>query len=344
MRRIAIAGYDNATLLDIACLMDVFDSANRLGVTPRYDVRLATLDGRPVHCSSGVTLAAQDRLDRMRGPLDTLLVAGGFGHENAAADVRLITHLRRLAGDARRVASVCTGATVLAATGLLHGRRATSHWDWTTWLADRYPAVTVDPAPLFVKDGHVYTSAGVTSALDLALALIEEDHGPSIARTIARYLVVYLQRPGNQAQVSMFLTANPPEHRVVRELTVHIRTRLTDDLATPALAARAGLSERQMSRLFATHTGMSPSRYVRAARTEAAAQLLSSSDLPLSAVARRCGFGSTATLRQAFLARYDTSPSAYRRAHRRYDRREHQDRQERRASSGIWPPASTAST
>lgn len=320
MRRVIVVGYDDVELLDIACPVDVFDTATRLGATPGYEIRLAGITGHPIRCSAGLTLTTQERLDRLRGPIDTLLVAGGFGHEHAAADPRLTSQLRRLAGSARRVASVCTGATVLAASGLLHGRRATTHWRWAALLAQRYPEVTVDPAPLFVRDGDTYTSAGVTSALDLALAFVEQDHGAALARDVARHLVTYLQRPGNQAQVSMFLTAAPPEHGMVRELTAHIAARLDSNLTTPVLARRAGLSVRQLSRLFETHLGTSPGRYVRSVRTEAAARLLCSSELPLTAVARRCGFGSPQTLRQAFLDRYDTMPSAYRRAHRAHDR------------------------
>ncbi|WP_106176826.1 GlxA family transcriptional regulator [Prauserella shujinwangii] len=333
MRRVVLVGYDRAELLDLACPSDVLDAANRLGATPAYDLRLATIDGGPVRCSSGLTVLAQERLDRIRGPLDTLLVAGGLGHEDAAADVRLVTHVRRLAARSRRVASVCTGATVLAAAHLLDGRRATTHWRWAGRLATRYPAVTVDPAPLFVRDGHVYTSAGVTSALDLTLALVEDDHGPSLAREAARHLVTYLQRPGNQAQVSMFLATPPPEHPAVRDLAGHIAAHPAGDLGTPALAARARISERQLTRLFREHLGTSPGRYVRAVRTEAAARLLTSTALPLSAVARRCGFGSAEALRQAFLDHYDASPSAWRQAHHRHER----------ASNGIRPPASTAS-
>lgn len=337
MRRVVLVAYDNAQLLDISCTSDVFDGANRLEVAPGYEVTLATVDGRAVRCAGGLTLAAHARLDQVRGPVDTMLVTGGFGHEDAADDTRLTAHVRRLAADARRVASVCTGATVLAAAGLLRGRRATTHWGWAARLAARHPDVTVDPAPLFVRDGNVYTSAGVTSALDLSLALVEEDHGSSVARDIARYLVVYLQRPGNQAQMSMFLTSPPPDHEPLRDLVSHIRAHPADDLGTEALAARAGMSARHLTRLFTTHVGASPSRYVRTVRVEAAARLLSTSDLPLASVARRCGFGSAHTLRQAFVAHYDTSPSTYRRMLRGGGPHD-------RASIGMRPPATTAST
>jgi transcriptional regulator GlxA family with amidase domain len=155
----------------------------------------------------------------------------------------------------------------------------------------------------------------VTSAVDLSLALIEKDHGPTLAREVAKSLVVYRQRPGNQAQVSMYLAAPPPQHRIVRDLAGHITGHLDADLGTPALAALAGTSTRQLSRLFTTHLGTTPSRYVRATRTEAAAKLLSDTELPLTAVARRCGFASTETMRQAFLDQYETTPSMYRRIH-----------------------------
>ncbi|WP_338146653.1 GlxA family transcriptional regulator [Streptomyces boncukensis] len=317
MRKTVIVGYQGADLLDISCPSEVLHAANQAAADRRYEIVPATVDGRPFRCDSGLTLADVHRLDRIEGPLDTVIVAGGLGHEEAAADGRLLSQIRGLAALSRRVASVCSGATVLAAAGLLDGRRATTHWQYAHAFAKQYPRVTVDPTPLFVKDGNVYTSGGVTSGLDLALAFVEEDHGPSLARQVARNIVTYLQRPGNQAQVSMFLAAPPPEHRVVADLAAHVAGSLDADLTAPVLAARAGISTRHLARLFAAHLDSTPSRYVRAVRTEAAAQLLSSTELPLTAVARRCGFGSTETLRQAFLDHYDTPPSAYRRVHRR---------------------------
>ncbi|WP_092534887.1 GlxA family transcriptional regulator [Amycolatopsis arida] len=316
-RRVVIVGYPDAELLDIACPSDVFDVADRLA-RPGYAVELVSFTGRAFRCQSGLTLVPHGRLDRVRAPVDTLIVAGGLGHLDAAADARLVECLRRLAGQARRVCSVCTGATVLAAAGLLDGRRATTHWLDARRLAAAYPAVTVDPAPLYVRDGNVYTSAGVTSALDLSLALVEEDHGPALARRIARGLVTYLQRPANQAQVSLFLAAPPPDHQVVADLAGHIAAHPAADLGTAALAARAGVSARQLSRLFEAHLGTSPARYVRTVRTEVAAHLLSGTPLPLSAVAHRCGFGSTETLRAAFVDHFGTPPSAYRRLHQRH--------------------------
>ncbi len=314
-RRVVIVGFPDAELLDIACPADVFDAANRLGARPPYEIRLANLDGQAIHTASGLVLQPHLRLDQVAADLDTLVVAGGWGSTAAAADERVLAHIRRLARTSRRVASVCTGAEVLAAAGLLNGRRATTHWRYAAKLAADYPSVTVDPVPLYIRHGNVYTAAGVTSGLDLTLSLVEADHGPTLAREAARSLVTYLQRPGNQAQVSLFLAGPPPEHREVRDLTAYIAEHLDDDLGTPALAARAGISTRQLTRLFDAHLGTTPSRYVRTIRTEHAARLLSGTDMPLATIARRCGFGSTETLRQAFLDHFDTPPSAYRRVH-----------------------------
>ncbi|GAA3131425.1 hypothetical protein GCM10020001_062020 [Nonomuraea salmonea] len=210
------------------------------------------------------------------------------------------------------MASVCTGAYVLAAAGLLDGRRATTHWKEAHVLAGRFPRVTVDPDPIFIRDGNVSTSAGITAALDLTLAFVEEDNGPELARTVARNMVTYLQRPGNQAQMSMFVEPPSPANSLVRRIVQHISTHLRDDLATATLAAEAGVSERHLTRLFLKHLGQTPGRYVRQTRTEAAAHLLATTSLPMAAVATRCGFNSAETLRQAFIDRYGISPSRYR--------------------------------
>ncbi|GAA3786971.1 GlxA family transcriptional regulator [Streptomyces chiangmaiensis] len=309
---VVVVGYPGAELLDIACLTTAFDYANRAGATPAYRVRVVTPAGGPIGCQSGLTLQAQGALERLRGPLDTVVVSGGEGHEAAAANSGLVAHVRRLAHVARRVVSVCTGASVLAATGLLDGRRATTHWLFADLLAATYPAVRVDPAPIYIRDGRVTTAAGVSSALDLALAFIEEDHGGELARQVARGLVTYLQRPGNQAQMSMFVAAPAPANDLIREVAAMIRNAPDADLRITALATRAGVSERHLTRLFLAHTGQTPARYVRLARTEAAARLLVSSRLSLARIAARCGFTSAETLRQAFVARYGVTPSHYR--------------------------------
>jgi transcriptional regulator GlxA family with amidase domain len=312
-RRVVIVAYDGAQILDIACPSGTLDLANRYGARPPYSVELGTLGRRAARSSAGIPLGAGRRLESVRERLDTLLVVGGIGCEDAAADERLVGQVRRLAALSRRVASVCTGAYVLAAAGLLDHKRVTTHWKWADRLAARHPSLAVDAAPLYVRDGNVFTSAGVTSALDLTLALIEDDHGPTLARAVARELVTHLHRPADQAQISVFLAGPPPGDRLVRDLAGHIAGHLSEDLTPAALAARAGISTRHLTRLFTTHLGTTPARAVRLARTEAAAHLVRSSGLPLAAVARRCGFGSAETLRQAFLDHYGVTGDTIRR-------------------------------
>jgi transcriptional regulator GlxA family with amidase domain len=311
-RLMVVVGYDRAQLLDIACVTSTLDAAN-WGAGVPYRVRLATPGGRAITCTDGMTLRGQESLERLKGPLDTLIVAGGHGYKQAAADSRIVGHVRRLAKESRRVASVCTGSGVLAAAGLLDGRRAATHWMWADKIARQYPKVTFDPDPIYIRDGNVATSAGVTSALDLTLSFIEEDHGPELARGVAQLVVTYLQRPGNQAQMSMFVAAAPPpEHSLVRRITDHVASNLDGDLSTATLAALAGVSERHLTRLFLEHLAQPPGRYVRLARTEAAAHLLATTTRPIASVAKRCGFGSAETLRQAFVDRYGIAPSRYR--------------------------------
>ena len=310
-RRVVVVAYDDAELLDISCVTSSLVLANRIGASPTYATSVVGPGGRTITSDSGLRLQTES-LERARGPLDTLVVSGGYGHTRAAENHRLVGHVRRLARESRRVASVCTGASVLAAAGLLDGRRATTHWRFADEFADRYSRVAVDPDPIYVRDGNVATSAGVTSALDLTLAFIEEDHGSELARWVARGLVTYLQRPGNQAQMSMFTAAPPARHELVRRVVRHIAGHLGGDLSAATLAASAGVSERHLTRLFVEDLGQTPGRFVRRARTEGAAHLLTTTTLPLASVAARSGFGSGESLRQAFVDRYGIPPSRYR--------------------------------
>ncbi|GAB4585863.1 GlxA family transcriptional regulator [Nocardia sp. IFM 10818] len=311
-RAVAVIGYDGTELLDIACITSTLNGANRLGGSPPYRVHLVTPGGRPITCDSGLRLHGELPLERLTGPLDTLIIAGGLGHQAAADDSRLIAHIRRLAAVTRRISSVCTGATLLAATGLLDGKRATTHWIAADDLAARHPRITVDPNPIYIRDGDIATAAGMTSALDLMLDFIEEDHGPDLSRAVARGLVTYLQRPGNQAQMSIYTAAPHPDHALVRKVATHIAAHLSDNLSTTALATREGVSDRHLTRLFVQHLNSTPGRYVRRARVEAAAHLLATTDTPVALVATRCGFGTPESLRQAFLRHYDVSPTHYR--------------------------------
>ncbi|MFD7137857.1 GlxA family transcriptional regulator [Streptomyces sp. NPDC059894] len=316
IRSIAVVGYDDAELLDIACVTSTFAMANLLG-EPRmpYQVTLLSPGRRPITCGPGVVLHSGQALERFTGPLDTLVVAGGLGHARAAANPLVIAHVQRLARISRRVASVCTGASVLAAAGLLDGERATTHWAFAAEIAARHPQVTIDPDPIYIRSGKVSTSAGITSGLDLMLALVEEDHGVQLARHLSRHLVTYLQRPGNQAQMSLFTAAPAPDHDVVRRLVDHINAHPDGDLGTAALAGIAGVTPRHLTRLFLTHVGQPPGRFVRQVRIAAAAHLLTTTSLPLPRIAARCGFGSAETLRLAFQSRYGIPPSRYRTAY-----------------------------
>ncbi|SEU21574.1 GlxA family transcriptional regulator [Nonomuraea wenchangensis] len=316
VRRIAVVGYDGAELIDIACVTTSLGMVSEYGrARVPYRTVLLTPGGRPISLPTGLSLQGGQPLERVTGPFDTVLVSGGLGHEKAAGNPLIVAHVRRLARESRRIASICTGAGILAAAGLLEGRRVTTHWRYATELAARHPEVTVDADPIYIRDGNVITSAGVTSALDLSIALIEEDHGAEMARLIARHLVIYLQRPGNQAQMSIFTAAPPPGNDVVRGVVEHVLAGLDGDLSAAALAARAGISVRHLTRLFLAHLGRTPGQYVRHARLEAAAHLLAGTSLPMPAVAARCGFGSAETLRQAFTTRYGIAPSRYRQVH-----------------------------
>lgn len=307
-----VVGYPAAELLDIACVVSAFQMANWLHGSAVYETLLASPGGAPIHTGTGLVLNAEVSLEKTRGPLDTLVVSGGIGYVDAMENDHLVAHVRRLARETRRVASVCTGGGVLAAAGLLDDRRAATHWDHASFLQGRFPRVRFDSGPIFIAEGDVCTSAGVTAALDLVLAFIEADVGATLARDVSRQLVTYLQRPGNQAQMSMFNTPRTVEHSLVQDTISYASAHLSEDLSTAALSARAGVSERHLDRLFVQELDDTPGRFVRRIRTEAATHLLTGTDLPIASIATRCGFRSAETLRLAFTAIYGVSPSHYR--------------------------------
>ncbi|WP_069160838.1 GlxA family transcriptional regulator [Nocardia altamirensis] len=325
MREVVIIGYHDSELVEISGVSSCLDVANRIGVTPQYRVRLATPGGNDIACQSGLVLRGEHSLERLTGPLDTLIVSGGFGSRAAADNARVTSHVRRLAAESRRVASVCTGAEILAAAGLLDGKRITTHWLFADRIAAQYPNVTMDAGPIYIREHNVTTAAGVTSAFDLALAFIEDDHGAAVAREVARAQVTYLHRPGNQAQMSMFVAAPPADHDLVRRAVGYINSHLDEDLSAKRVAGEIGVSERHLTRLFVAELGQAPGRFVRRSRTEAAAQLLAGTRLPVAGIATRCGFGSAETLRQAFTDRYGTSPSRFRAAYADSDTAADQD-------------------
>lgn len=315
MRRvIEVLAFPAVQLLDVTGPVQVFASANdfaaEAGTMPPYEVHIVTQGGQSVTASAGVTLATAP-LPTFGSALDTLVIAGGPGVEAAASDPALVDWVRKRAKEARRVASVCTGAFLLAASGALDGKRAATHWSVYAELARRFPAVRVESDPIFVRDGAVWTSAGVTAGIDLMLALVEEDLGRAAALAVARYLVVFLKRPGGQAQFSATLALQTADDRF-GALHAWISRHLAEDISLPVLARQAGMSERSFSRRYAEATGMTPGRAVEQLRLEAARRLLLETRLPVKRIAQRCGFGSEETMRRSFNRLLAVAPQDYR--------------------------------
>jgi transcriptional regulator GlxA family with amidase domain len=309
-RRIVIPVFDSVQALDVTGPTEVFSLANRAAAPHHaYSIELV---GDPICTSSGLHLKPHTTLDHCRGPIDTLVVPGGQGTRAAADDERLISWIRLAARHSRRITSVCTGAFLLARAGLLDGRRATTHWAACNALGRTFPTIDVEPDPIFVRDGNVYTSAGVTAGIDLALALVEEDLGPAAALETARDLVLFVRRPGGQAQFSAGLAGQAASRPGIRTLQAWISDHLDDDLSVTSLATRCFMSERNFSRVFTREVGQTPAAYVESLRLERARLLLETTDAQLDEIARRCGFGTVETLRRAFARRLHASPSDYR--------------------------------
>lgn len=310
--------YPDVQVLDVTGPVEVFNVATRLLAAEGdegYRTELIASAPGPVRSSGGIRLVA-DRsmrsLASLRSGVDTLLIAGGLGSRAAMRDDALVDWVRRVASRSRRVASICTGAAVLAAAGLLDGRRATTHWAFAAELARRFPRVTVDPDPVHVRDGDVYTSAGVTAGMDLALALVEEDHGRDLALTVARWLVMFLKRPGGQSQFSVQLASQQAEREPLREVQKWVLAHLDGRITVEEMAARAGMSPRNFARAFAREAGVTPARFVERARVEAARRRLEDSRAGVDEIAGACGFGSSETMRRAFLRNVRVAPADYR--------------------------------
>jgi len=315
MRRVVIVVFPGVQTLDVTGPAEVFRAASLIKPSG-YEVTVAAADDGPL-ATSTVSLVPDARLDQITGAIDTLLVAGGTGTRRAEEDARLVDWIAEAATRSRRVTSVCTGAFLLARAGLLDGRPATTPWASCADLEARYPAVRVERDPIFVRDGNVATSAGVTAGLDLALALVEEDLGRRVALRAARHLVVFLQRPGGQAQFSAQLSAQTADRAPLRELQAWIPDHLDEDLSVPALARRACMSDRNFARAFRRETGRTPGAYVEEARVESARIALETGDLPVETVARQAGFGTVETMRRAFRRQVGVSPNEYRTRFRR---------------------------
>lgn len=309
-QRIGVVAFDGVEALDVTGPWEVLHTAGAIAHRPP-ELLCVTSSGRDVRSSSGLTYAADAAITDVED-LDTLIVAGGLGTSAALADRGLVDGVARLAGSARRTAGVCTGAFLLAEAGLLDGRRATTHWARCAELAERYPAVEVEPDPIFIRDGEVLTSAGVTAGMDLALTLAEEDHGREVALQTARMLVVYARRPGGQSQFSVQLERGSAERAPFRDLQAWIAEHPDEDLSVGSLAARLHLSERQFSRTFSRELGTTPADYVERVRIEQARGMLETDGDSLERVASRCGFPSAEVMRRAFQRRLGASPREYR--------------------------------
>lgn len=312
--RIAILAFPRVQLLDVAGPADVFAEASRqLGKPRAYQVQVIGTEEGMLKTSSGLRLAVDATVATHRGSIDTLLVAGSPNIEDMASDVQLHDWLRRQSRAVRRYGSVCTGAFVLAASGLLDGKRVATHWNSAARLAAAYPRTCVEADAIHVKDGKLFTSAGVTAGMDLALAMVEEDHGRELALRVARELVMFLKRPGGQSQFSAHLAAQTSEHSGVREVQDYVLANLKDDLSVPVLASRAGMSERSFARIFRSETGTTPAEFVENARIDAARRLAEESDLPAKRLADAVGYANVDGFRRAFGRRLGVSLVEYRR-------------------------------
>lgn len=321
-RLIVVPAFERAQLLDVSGPVQTFASANEIVAEasgePPYRIAVVSRRGGPIYTSSGLPLVTQPA-GRTVGAarIDTLIIPGGPGVHEALKDKHMITWVRQQSGHARRVASVCTGAFLLAEAGLLDGRRATTHWKSCGRLQERYPQIHVEHDPIYVNDGKIWTSAGVTAGIDLALALIEADLGRSIAMRVARQLVVFLNRPGGQSQFSAPLEAqaaaadgNAPNH--FAPLHGWIAGHLTGDLRVERLAERAGMSPRTFARVYAGTMGVTPARMVEKIRVEAVRRILEETNMPIKRIAAECGFGQEERMRRAFARQVGTTPAEYR--------------------------------
>ncbi|MVA57684.1 GlxA family transcriptional regulator [Agrobacterium vitis] len=312
MRIIDILGFENAQLLDITGPFQVFATANDelrlLGKPPAYQLRLVAKTGQVI-TNSGLALASQE-LPKADQAIDTLMIAGGRGVNAACCDEDILAWIRTRAAHARRVCSVCSGAFLLAEVGLLDGRKAVTHWNRCAEFSERFPQVKLDPDPIFLQDGHIWTSAGVTAGIDLALALVEADLGRSLALAVARELVVFLKRPGGQSQFSTMLALQQGSDRF-DALHSWILDNLRRDLSVETLASHVHMSTRSFCRHYLKFTGRTPARAVEEIRVETARRLLEQG-VSVAQTRLRCGFGADETMRRSFLRILSTTPQAYR--------------------------------
>jgi transcriptional regulator GlxA family with amidase domain len=301
-------------MLDVAGPIDVFNEAARqAGAPDAYQLEvISTIEG-PIRASNGMRFHTDATIDTSLPGIDTLLVAGGPHIQTAEESQRVSQWLREQASQVRRLGSVCSGAFILARTGLLDGKRVTTHWNASPMLAHAFPQLKVEPDQIYVKDGQIYTSAGVTAGMDLALALVEEDFGRAIALKVAREFVMFLKRPGGQSQFSAHLAAQTAQRSAIGDAQAWVLENLNQALTVDQLAARVGMSTRNFSRMFKQETQTTPADYIELARIDAARRMLEETDNPLKRVASWSGFSDPNAMRRAFMRRLGVSPVDYRR-------------------------------
>jgi transcriptional regulator GlxA family with amidase domain len=318
-RRVVIVAFPGVQPLDAVGPFEVFAGATRaallLSRAGGYDVSLVSRAGRPVRAESGVALGTEALPDPEQR-IDTLVLAGGDGAQTARRDAALTAWIAAVAPRCRRVTTVCTGAFLAAEVGLLDGRRVTTHWARAGQLAAEFPALVVDPDPIYIRDGKFWTSAGVTAGIDLALALVQDDLGVEVAQTVARHLVMFLHRPGGQTQFASPVWVPRAERSTVRAVQTLVEAAPGGDHRLPVMAAAAAMSVRHFARVFTTEVGETPGRFVERARVEAARRELETTDDTLDVVAGACGFGTAETLRRVFHRRLGVAPDFYRRRFR----------------------------
>jgi transcriptional regulator GlxA family with amidase domain len=319
-RRIGLLIYPGCDILDVCGPCEAFHWADvwfpRFGKTGQsgYQCDILAASPGPVRTISGIDIVATRSFHDFVDGLDTLVVAGGvINSEQACKDPALVEWVRSIAPRARRVASVCTGAFILAAAGLLNHRRVTTHWMFSDVLATEYPSIQVDSSLLFARDGNIYSSGGITAGIDLALALVEEDLGREVALAAARMMVVFPHRPGGQSQFSAYVSLLEVRSRPgIEELQAWIQGHPAEDLSVPALADRMAMSPRNFTRLFRSETGLTPAQFTERARADAARCKLEQTVVPVETIAKECGFGNPERMRRTFQRLFDVSPHDYR--------------------------------
>ena len=319
-RRIVFVAGPGTEILDLVGPLQVFARASDIvarknpGAPPIYSVEVVSISAhRSLAANCGLRITADKTFREVQGRIDTLLVAGGAAIEEDEISPPVVRWLKKITNRIRRVGSVCTGAMLLGRAGLLDGRRATTHWSWCETLIRRAPRAMVDPDPIFVRDENVYTSAGVTAGMDLALALVEEDHGSQLALQVARNLVLYLRRPGGQSQFSAALSLQLTDRKPLRELESWVLDNLNKPLTVPVLAQRAAMSPRNFARVFAQEMKITPAKFVERLRIEAARRRLEESQNSMETIASECGFGNVNSMRNVFQRSLKIPPGQYRR-------------------------------